>query len=127
MIINVNILEQYRGMNIDYYTMTQVNQELKITQKNLSRLFHGRRVDLLYEALEWRKGSDQEHRIVTELIDLPIGYTVAIAKPGKEAAPDYKGCRFYAGERKGEKTNNPNDMNPQILRFGEKLGKDLFK
>jgi len=123
--INLKILEQYRELSIDYSVMNNINQELKITRNKLSAMSHDRRLALLYESLSWEKGLDQENRIVTSLYELPLGYNVAIAKPGKEAASDYRGCRFYAGERKGEKTNNPNDMNPHILRFGEKVGKDL--
>jgi hypothetical protein len=73
------------------------------------------------EALSFEKGPSQQDRRITSLYRFGE-YSIVIAKPGKEAHPTYKGCRHYIT---GEKTNNPNDMLPHILKSGKKFDKDL--
>jgi len=120
-----HIVEQYHNLDIPKSTLDEIHSELKLPSGSLIKLARDKRIDALNEALNWEKGKNQENRKVTKLYSFENGFSVAVAKPGKEAAPDYRGCRYYAGEKKGEKTNNPNDMNPQILKDGEKFGKDL--
>jgi len=123
--LDKKIIQQYKELEIPVTTLNRINNLLELPNDSLNKLAEPKRYDTLDEALSWDKGPNQENRITTEIYHIQPDYTVAIGKPGKEAAPDYKGCRFYAGERKGEKTNNPNDMNPHILKSGEKVGKDL--
>src|SRR3989344_2008204 len=115
------ILKQYNKTGVSKEQVLLLNSLLKLPEEKLTPSARPRRIEALNEALKWEKGEGQEHRKITKLYFLG-DFTIAIAKPGKEAALDYKGCRHYTTH---EKTNNPNDMNPQILKFGKKLDKDL--
>lgn len=119
--MDTKILQQYKEQGITKETLNLINKKLRLPNERLTPFARPRRLEALNEALKWEKGPDQKNRKITELYFLNE-YTIAIAKPGKEAAPDYKGCRHYINH---EKTNNPNDMNPQILKSGKKLDKDF--
>lgn len=119
-----NLLDYYKKQGIQLETLRLVNDKLKLPNERLTPFAKPRRVEALNEALKWEKGPNQEHRKIKELYHAGE-YIVAIAKPGKEAAPDYKGCRYYTGERKGEKTNNPNDMLPFVMKSGKAFDKTL--
>ncbi len=114
--------EYYYNLGISRSTLQLLNKELKLqTYNRLSTFARQRRIEALYEALSWKKGSSQENRKITNLYTLD-DYIVGVAKPGKEAAPDYKSCRHYITH---EKTNNPNDMLPFILKSGGVLGENM--
>lgn len=119
--IGEDVAQQYKDLGLSRDCLSSLNEKLKVPRERLSALARPRRREALYEALEWEKGPDQENRKITELHSLNE-YTVAVAKPGKEAAPNYIGCRNYMT---GEKTNNPNDMLPLILKLGRKVGEDM--
>jgi len=119
------IKEQYKKLDITEVILNQINKEVKLPSIRLNSFSEIRRKEAVMEALSWEKGPDQENRIIHELYLSPDHYVVGVAKPGKEAHPDYRGCRYYTGERKGEKTNNPNDMHPFILKSGKRVGKNL--
>ncbi|GAI44407.1 unnamed protein product, partial [marine sediment metagenome] len=113
--------QQYKELGISNEILNLVNRELKLPDERLTAFARGRRVEALNEALSLEKGPDQEHR--KSYIFYKIGdFTLGVAKPGKEAAPDYKSCRHYITH---EKTNNPNDMFPLVLKSEKKFGKEL--
>ncbi len=114
------ILEQYKKSGISSETLSIINAELKLPNVKLTPFARPRRLEALKEALNWDKGHSQENRKVTALYTIG-GFTIAVAKPGKEAAPDYKGARHY---KTHEKTNNPNDMLPHILKSGNQVDKN---
>lgn len=114
--------EYYYNLGISRSTLQLLNEELKLqTYSRLSAFARQIRIEALYEALNWEKGNSQENRKITNLYQLN-NYIVGIAKPGKEAAPDYKGCRHYITHKK---TNNPNDMLPFILMPDGVLGENM--
>jgi len=119
-ISNLDLYQKNFGLSKDI--LLSLNQELKISKDlKLTKFARERRLEALKEALSWERGPDQNNRKVTKLYFFKE-YTLAIAKPGKEAAPDYKNCRNY---KTHEKTNNQNDMNPQILKDGKKIEENL--
>jgi hypothetical protein len=107
------VLAYYKNLKIPEQTLKKLNQIIKLPNFSLSKFATPLRLEAVNEALKWKKGYDQENREVTKLYFVRE-YTAAIAKPGKEAAPDYKGCTHYITR---EKTNNENDMNPHIKRW----------
>jgi len=115
------MLEFYtQKLKVSVDSLKLVNSLLKIPMAGLSKFATPRRLEAVEEALSWKKGYNQDSREVTKLYFVRE-YAIAIAKPGKEADPNYKGCTHYITR---EKMNNVNDMNPQILRDGEKIGKN---
>jgi len=118
--MNYKILEQYKKSGISSKILSLVNAELKLPNVKLTPFARPRRIEALNEALKWEKGPNQENRKVKPLYSIGE-YTIAIAKPGKEAAPDYKGARHY---KTHIKTNNPNDMLPHILKSGKQVDKN---
>ncbi|MDP2925205.1 MAG: hypothetical protein Q8N99_02420 [Nanoarchaeota archaeon] len=115
-------IKEYLNKNISLETLKIVNKILKINNlKGISKFARVRRLEALNEALNFPTGPDQNYRKTTILYELK-NYAIAIAKPGKEAAPEYKNCTHYITR---EKTNNPNDMNPLILENNKKIDKDL--
>ncbi len=113
----------------DFYLKLGVSaNELKIVNKGLalsaglklSPFARPRRVEMLQEAISWPKGKNQEDRKITKLYKAG-GFEVVVGKPGKEAAPDFRGRHYITGEV----TNNANDMNPSILKRGKKIEGDL--
>ena len=106
------VFQKYaKETGIDRQAIKLVNEKLKLPKERLSSFARPRRLEAVKEAIGWEKGPDQERHVITELYKINE-YIVAIGKPGKEAAPDYK-------------RHNPNDMNPQILKGGKKITKDL--
>ncbi|MDP3026711.1 MAG: hypothetical protein Q8N63_03310 [Nanoarchaeota archaeon] len=114
------VLIYYKKLKISENTLKRINQILKLPNFSLSKFATPLRLEAVNEALKWKKGYDQDNREVTKLYFVRE-YTAAIAKPGKEAAPDYKGCTHYITR---EKTNNENDMNPHILKDGKRVGEN---
>ena len=98
-----------------------INQELSLpVGLKLSPFARQRRKEMLHEAISWPKGKNQEHRKITEVYTSG-DFVVAVGKPGKEAAPDFKRKHYITGET----TNNRNDMNPFVMKNGAKVGNDL--
>lgn len=116
-----DISQQYNQWNISLDTLQLANEKLKLPSVKLTPFARSRRIEALNEALSWETGADQDNRKITKLYSI-YEYTIAVGKPGKEAAPDYKSCRHYITH---EKTNNPNDMNPFILKNGERIDENL--
>lgn len=116
-----SIINRYtKELKIPLGTLKLVNKELKLPEAKLTAFARPLRIEALQEAISWEGGEDQQNRKITILYNFK-DYSVAVGKPGKEAAPDYKGFVHYKTKERG---NNPHDMNPQILRKGEKIGKD---
>lgn len=119
--IPFEIFKQYKDWNISLDELKKVHEFLRLPEIKLSPFARPRRIEALKEAFNFESGPDQQHRKITELYSL-YEYVVAVAKPGKEAAPDYKSCRHYITH---EKTNNPNDMLPLILKKNKSVDKNL--
>jgi len=113
--------EYYESLGISMDILKLVNSELKLPNERLNPFARSRRLEALKEAISWEKGENQENRKITVLYRLGE-YSVAVGKPGKEAAPDYIGFVNYKTKQRG---NNPHDMNPQILKNGKKIDKDF--
>jgi len=98
-----------------------INKELSLpVGLKLSPFARPRRIEMLKEAIGWPRGKNQEKRKITEIYKSGE-FVVAIGKPGKEAAPDFKRRHYITGEI----MNNPNDMNPFVMKKGIKVGNDL--
>jgi hypothetical protein len=111
----------YLGLGLPEKEVLMINQELSLpVGLKLSPFAKSRRVDFLKEAINWPKGKSQEKRKITELYK-SSGFVVAVGKPGKEAAPAFKRRHYITGAI----TNNPNDMNPFVMKRGKKVGNDL--
>lgn len=72
-----------------------------------------KRLASVEEAISWPSGVDVEHKTPTVIFSRGR-YTVRLAKPGKEAAPNY----FRVTYKDKTKGNNPNDMRPEIAVDG---------
>ncbi len=111
----------YLNKNIPKKTLKLVNEELNIPEgTKLTSSAKEKRAKILKEAISWEKGLDQENRKITTIYRVGA-YSVAVGKPGKEASPDYTGFIHYKTKIRG---NNPNDMNPQILKNNKKTTKN---
>lgn len=111
----------YLGLGLSQKDVSIINQELSLpVDIKLSPFAKPRRIDFLREAISWPKGKSQEKRKITELYKSG-NFIVAVGKPGKEAAPAFKRRHYITGAI----TNNPNDMNPFVMRGGKKVGNDL--
>ncbi len=98
-----------------------VNKELSLTTGlKLSPSARPRRIEALKEAINFPRGQSQEKRKVTEIYKSG-DFVVAIGKPGKEAAPDFKRKHYITGKT----MNNTNDMNPFVMKGNKKVGNDL--
>lgn len=98
-----------------------INKELLLPLGlKLSSFARPRRAEMLNEAILFPKGKNQEQREITEMYKSG-DFIIAVGKPGKEASPNYK-LRHYIT---GKTTNNPNDMNPCIMKKNTKVGNDL--
>jgi hypothetical protein len=85
---------------------------IKTTNEEIA-LNRVKRMDRVHKALGWKGGKeDTPFRYVTWKDG---DYETSLNKPGKEAAPDYIGCRYKDGHR----GNNPNDMFPQLTKSGK--------
>jgi hypothetical protein len=116
------IIRKYtEEMGIPLATLRIVNEKLKLPEGNLSAFARARRLESVHEAIAWKKGPTQDKREITKVYTVKQ-HIVAVGKPGKEAAPDYRGNRHYITN---VKTNNPNDMNPHIIISGERIEKNL--
>jgi hypothetical protein len=72
------------------------------------RIAGAKKLAAVEEAISWPKGVDLEHTIPSVLFETD-SFTVQLAKPGKETAPD-----FLARYKDGNYGPNPNDMRPEI-------------
>ncbi len=114
-------LEYYKKLGVAIDDISAINKELSIpVGLKLSPYAKPRRAEMLNEAIAWPKGANQEQRIITEIYHCG-NFRVAVGKPGKEAAPNFKRKHYVTGET----TNNPNDMNPFVIKNGKKIGNDL--
>ncbi len=111
----------YLEMDLSEKVILAINKELSLpVGLKLSPSAKPRRVEILREAIGWPKGKNQKKRKITEIYKSG-DFVVAVGKPGKEAAPDFKRKHYITGVT----TNNPNDMNPFIMKNGKKVGNDL--
>ena len=98
-----------------------INQEMALpVGVKLSPFARSRRIEITAEAIGWPKGKSQEKRKITEIYKAD-DFVVAVGKPGKEAALDFKRKHYITGVI----TNNKNDMNPFVMKNGKKVGDDL--
>lgn len=111
----------YLALGVSIEDIHAVNKELALsTGFKLSPFARSRRTEMLQEAISWPRGESQERRKITELYRNG-GFVVAVGKPGKEAAADFRRKHYITGKI----TNNPNDMNPFVMKGGKKIGNDL--
>ncbi|MBI3046463.1 MAG: hypothetical protein HYY86_02950 [Candidatus Harrisonbacteria bacterium] len=111
----------YLKLGLSEKDILALNKELSLLAGlKLSPSAKPRRIEMLQEAIRWPKGKNQEKRKITELYKSG-DFIVAVGKPGKEAAPAFKRKHYITGKI----TNNPNDMNPFVMRGGKKVGNDL--
>lgn len=111
----------YLELGISEKDISSVNKELALpVGVKLSPFARPRRIEMTAEAIGWPKGKSQEKRKTTEIYKVG-DFVVAVGKPGKEAAPDFKRKHYITGMT----TNNRNDMNPFIIKGNIKIGKDL--
>lgn len=111
----------YLEMGLSEKDILDINKELSLpVGLKLSPSAKPRRVEILREAIGWPKGKNQGKRKISEIYQSG-DFIVAVGKPGKEAAPDFKRKHYITGVT----TNNPNDMNPFIMKKGKKVGNDL--
>lgn len=87
---------------------SDVLRDLRLPPGRLGTLSKERRCDAIREAVSWPGGQDQSHKTYY-VVSKNGEYSVALGKPGKEAAPDYP-------------RPNPNDMTPTVLRENLELG-----
>lgn len=94
--------------------MDSIHNILKVKKSDISKKVAGaRRMARVHEAISWSSGTASNPTYHT--IWSNGEYSIALAKPGKEAAHDYVFCRY----KDGRKGNNPNDMRPSIFKNGE--------
>ncbi len=111
----------YIKLGIPNRDILAINEELSLpVGLRLSPFARPRRIEMLNEAINWPKGESQEKRKITKIYKSG-DFTVAIGKPGKEAAPGFKRKHYITGEL----MNNFNDMNPFVMKDGKKVGNDL--
>ena len=113
--------EFYIGLDISEKDILAINTEMALpVGVKLSPFARSRRVEMTAEAIGWPKGKSQEKRKITEIYNVD-DFVVAVGKPGKEAAVDFKRKHYITGVI----TNNRNDMNPFVMKSGKKVGNDL--
>ena len=111
----------YLKLGISENALSAINKELALNAGlKLSPFARSRRAEMLKEAIAFPKGKNQEKRKITEIYKSG-NFIIAVGKPGKEAAPDFKRKHYITGET----MNNKNDMNPFIMINGKKVGNDL--
>jgi len=112
----------YLTLGLSEKDILTVNKELSLPiGLKLSPFARPRRIEMLKEAIEeWPKGKNQEKRKITEIYKNG-DFVIGVGKPGKEAAPAFKRRHYITGKI----TNNPNDMNPFVMKGGKKVGDDL--
>lgn len=108
-------------LGISEKALLAINKEIALPiGVKLSPFARTRRVEMTTEAIGWTKGKSQEKRKITEIYKAD-DFVVAVGKPGKEAAPDFKRKHYITGAI----MNNRNDMNPFVMKRGIKVGNDL--
>jgi hypothetical protein len=113
--------KHYTNLGLSEKEILDINKELSLPAGlKLSPFARSRRAEMLTEAISWPKGANQKKRKITEVYKSGK-FVVAVGKPGKEAALDFKRKHYITGES----TNNKNDMNPFVMVDGEKFGNDL--
>lgn len=113
--------KSYKGFGVTSTESKTLNKELALPAGlKLSPFARPRRQEMLNEALVWPKGKSQINRKITKVYR-SNDYVIAVGKPGKEAAPDFKRRHYTTGEI----VNNPNDMNPFVMKKDKKIGDDL--
>lgn len=96
--------------------MSSVSQTLAVSKEDISTKVAGvRRLARVAEAISWNPGTQAEP--IYHTIWQSGEYTIALAKPGKEAAPGYNLCKY----QDGHKGNNPNDTRPTIFQNGVRI------
>ena len=111
----------YLTLGVSEKDIFSIHKELVLSVGvKLSPFARARRIEMTREAIGWPKGKNQEKRKITELYNM-ARFVVAVGKPGKEAAPDFKRKHYITGVE----TNNQNDMNPFVMKNGKKVGNDL--
>jgi len=78
-----------------------------------------KRLASVKEAISWPSGPDVEHKEPT-VVFTNDRYSVHLAKPGKEAAPEYMNAKY----KDGKLGNNPNDMRPEITIDGKRIDRN---
>jgi len=111
----------YLELGISEKDIFVINKEMALpVGVKLSPFARSRRVEMTTEAIGWPKGENQENRKITEIYKVG-NFIIAVGKPGKEAAPDFKRKHYITGVI----TNNRNDMNPFVMENNKKVGNDL--
>ncbi len=111
----------YLALGVPEKSLLAINKELALPPGlKLSPFARARRIEITKEAIGWPKGKSQGKRKITELYKAGH-FVVAVGKPGKEAALDFKRKHYITGVE----TNNRNDMNPFVMENGKKVGNDL--
>jgi len=96
----------------------KIKELLKFNKKEI-RLAGSKRLDQVAEAIAWKSGKDQEHKVCHEIWSGEDGYSIKLCKPGKEAASGYSRARF----KDGTKGRNKNDMTPTIFKDGKAINR----
>ena len=111
----------YLTLGVSEKDILTINKEMALPAGvKLSPFARSRRVEMTTEAIGWPKGENQENRKITEIYKVG-NFIIAVGKPGKEAAPDFKRKHYITGVI----TNNRNDMNPFVMENDKKVGNDL--
>jgi len=111
----------YLKLGISGKDFLAINKELAFPiGLKLSPFARPRRIEMLNESIAWPKGKNQKKRKITEIYKSD-NFVIAVGKPGKEAAPDFKRKHYITGKT----MNNKNDMNPFIMINEKKVGDDL--
>jgi|SRR3990167_4029796 len=119
--MQIIIKNYYSALGVSQKDILLINKELSLpVGLRLSPFARPRRKEMLNEAIRWPKGKSQEKRITSEIYRSGV-FVIGVGKPGKEAAPAFKRRHYITGEI----TNNPNDMNPFVMKRGKKVGNDL--
>ena len=119
--ITAQFLNIYHTAGIPDDILESLRKELALPSVNrLSKFARPRRIEMLTEAINFPKGKSQETRAITPLYKDGV-FIVAVGKPGKEAAPDFKRKHYKTGVA----MNNTNDMNPFVIQNGKRREGDL--
>ena len=101
----------YLSLGASEKVLSVINKELFLpVGLKLSPFARPRRIEMLNESIAWPKGKNQKKRKITEIYKSD-NFVIAVGKPGKEAAPDFKRKHYITGKT----MNNKNDMNPFIM------------
>ncbi len=104
---------------IDVNNKKKIKEFLKVSSEDLRRaVFTNKRMSRIEESIGWENG--KEKNMIFYCIWENGKYSVALGKPGKEAATEYDRCKYKSGKI----GNNPNDMCPVIRIDGKRLEKN---